>query len=112
MQASVVELHGLSSVTHEFSCSKARGIFLAQGQNQCHMNWQVDSLPLSHQGNPYQPFLIPYSVLRNCKHYLTHSGVFLTRCRLSLSLSTEAGPIPGKTTQKSPLSFMLCLTDV
>ena len=111
-QASVVGLMGSVVVTHECSCSKACGIFLGQGQNHCHLNWQADPLPLSHQGDPYQPFLIPYSVLRNCKHYFTHSGVFLTSCRLSPSLSTEAGSIPGKTTQKSPVSFVLCLTDV
>ena len=29
-----------------------QGIFLAQGLNLCPMHWQVDSLPLSHQGRP------------------------------------------------------------
>ena len=30
-----------------------QGIFLTQGLNLCLLCWQVDSLPLSHQGNPY-----------------------------------------------------------
>ena len=29
-----------------------QGIFLAQGSNPCFLHWQVDSLPLSHQGSP------------------------------------------------------------
>ena len=29
-----------------------QGIFLTQGSNQCLLYWQVDSLPLSHQGSP------------------------------------------------------------
>ena len=28
------------------------GIFLDQGSNLCLWHWQVDSLPLSHQGSP------------------------------------------------------------
>ena len=42
---SVVTAHGLS-------CSIARGIFLDQGSNPYLLHWQVDSLPLSHQGSP------------------------------------------------------------
>ena len=34
------------------SCSLAYGIFPDQGSNPCLPHWQVDSLPLSHQGNP------------------------------------------------------------
>ena len=61
--ASVVAAHGLSncdsqslehrlnSVAHRFSCSKACGIFLYQVSNLCLLRWQVDSLPLSHQGS-------------------------------------------------------------
>ena len=33
------------------SCSVACGIFLDQGSNPCLLHWQVDSLPLSHQGS-------------------------------------------------------------
>lgn len=109
-QTSVVGLMGSVVVTHECSCSRACGIFLGQGQNQCHLNWQI--LHWATREIPINPFWFLYSVLRNCKHYFIHSGVFLTSCRLSPSLSTEAGSIPGKQTQKSPLSFVLCLTDV
>ena len=32
-----------------------QGIFLTQGLNLLPLYWQVDSLPLSHQGSPYFP---------------------------------------------------------
>ena len=32
--------------------SFSRGIFPTQGPNPCLLHWQVDSLPLSHQGSP------------------------------------------------------------
>ena len=38
------------------SCSKAHGIFPDQGSNPCPLHWQVDSLPLSHQGHPLLSF--------------------------------------------------------
>ena len=34
------------------SYTKAYGIIPDQGSNLCLLHWQVDSLPLSHQGNP------------------------------------------------------------
>ena len=43
--ASVVLARGLS-------CSAACGLFTEQGSSACLLHWQVDSLPLSHQGNP------------------------------------------------------------
>ena len=39
-------------VAHGLSCPSAHGIFLDQGLNFCLLHWQVDSLPLSHQGSP------------------------------------------------------------
>ena len=42
----------LLSLEHRLnSCSSACGIFLDQGLNSCLLHWQVDSLPLSHQGS-------------------------------------------------------------
>ena len=32
-----------------------QGIFLTQGSNPCLLHWQVDSLPLSHQGSNTNP---------------------------------------------------------
>ena len=62
--ASVVEACGLSGGGSEAlerglnrSCSAACGIFLDQGLNLSPLRWQVDSLPLSHQGSPYRYFL-------------------------------------------------------
>ena len=37
---------------HRLSCTSACGIFPDQGLNPCLLHWQVDSLPLSHQGSP------------------------------------------------------------
>ena len=37
------------------------GIFLDQ-EDLCLLHWQVDSLPLSHQGSPSNVFLIPFLV--------------------------------------------------
>ena len=39
-------------VVHEFICFMACGISPDQGSNPCLLNWQVNSLPLSHQGRP------------------------------------------------------------
>ena len=54
---SVVAAHGLWSVgsvvvAHGLSCPEICGIFLDRGSNPCLLHWQVDSLPLSHQGSP------------------------------------------------------------
>ena len=43
-------------VVRGLSCSAARGIFPDQGLNLRLLNWQVDSLPLSHQGRPFTTF--------------------------------------------------------
>ena len=45
---SVVVAHRLGRL----SCSMANGIFPDQELNPCLLYWQVDSLPLSHQGSP------------------------------------------------------------
>ena len=39
------------------SCLETCGIFLAQGSNLCLLHWQVNSLPLSHQGSPIVIFV-------------------------------------------------------
>ena len=43
---------GSAVVAHRLSRPMACGIFLDQGSNPCLLHWQVDSLPLSHQGSP------------------------------------------------------------
>ena len=58
-------LHARASaaVVHRLSCLPACGIFQDQGSKPCLLHWQVDSLPLSHQGsslpNP-PPTLFPF----------------------------------------------------
>ena len=44
-------------VAHRLSCSVACGIFWDQGSNPCLLHWEVDLLPLSHQGSPPSCFL-------------------------------------------------------
>ena len=48
--------HRLVIVERGLRCSKASGIFPNQGLNPCLLPWQVDSLPLSHQGSPAPGF--------------------------------------------------------
>ena len=43
---------GSITVVRWLSCSRACGIFPDQGSNLCLLPWQLDSLPLSHQGSP------------------------------------------------------------
>ena len=45
-------------MVHELSCSEAHGIFPDQRSNLYLLHWQVDSLPLSHQGSPHFIFII------------------------------------------------------
>ena len=45
----------LNSYSAGLSCSAACGIFMDQGSNPCLLHWQVDSLPLNHQGRPPHP---------------------------------------------------------
>ena len=42
-----------SSGFHGLSCSAACGIFPDQGSDLRLLHWQADSLPLSHQGDPW-----------------------------------------------------------
>ena len=57
MQASVVVvprllITGSIIVVYLQSCFSTCGIFPDQGMNPCLLHWQMDSLPMSHQGKP------------------------------------------------------------
>ena len=68
--ASAAAAHELSSCSSQGSraqarwlqviglCSVARGIFLDRESNPCLLQWQVESLPLSHQGSPEPCFFL------------------------------------------------------
>ena len=61
---SVAVAHRLSScVSHRLNCSAACGIFPDQGSNLCLLYWQVNSYPLSHQGNPFSFLFISIFIL-------------------------------------------------
>ena len=51
-------------VAHRLSCSEVCGVFPDQEWNPCLLHWQVDSLPLSHQGSPPSLFWNLHSVAR------------------------------------------------
>ena len=80
--------HGLQACEHQqlqhaglvvaalgLSCPKACGIFPDRGSDPCLLHWQMDSLPLSHQGSPLlSEFLIshPFSLISNrTKSYIS-----------------------------------------
>ena len=48
---------GSQGLEPRLSSSAACGLFLDQGSNPCLLHWQVDSLPLSHQGSPCTDFI-------------------------------------------------------
>ena len=48
---------GSVTVEHRLRCPRSMWIFPDQGFNSCPLYWQVDSLPLSHQGSPGIPVL-------------------------------------------------------
>ena len=58
-------------MVHKLSCPGARGICLVQRLKLCNLHWQVDSLPLSHQGSPLSVFeavrRVSYSVFVGSK---------------------------------------------
>ena len=58
-----MRLPGSGVVVHGLSCSKMCGIFPDQGSNLCLLHWQVDSLPLSHQGRPKGSFYLQERVV-------------------------------------------------
>ena len=49
-------LLGSVAVTHGLSCSAACGIFLDQESNTRLLHWQVEALPLHHQGSAKHHF--------------------------------------------------------
>ena len=51
-RAQVLGHVGSVVVAHGLSCSSARAIFPDQGLNPRLLHWQMNSLPLSHQGSP------------------------------------------------------------
>ena len=63
--------HWLNSSVHRLSCSEACGIFPDQESNPCHMHWQADSLPLSHQGSPENIFWNESFRAKNCSKTFT-----------------------------------------
>ena len=80
------------AVARGLSCSTACGIFPDQGSNPCLLQWQMDSLPLSHQGSPKQVvlkikcFIALETYLRSVSIRLSSQMFF---CLIPVLLSTE-----------------------
>ena len=54
----------LDTCSAQLSCSEARGIFLEQGSNPCHLHRWANSLPLSHEGSSSFHLLRMHSILQ------------------------------------------------
>ena len=70
---------------HRLSGPAACGIVPDQGSNLCPLLWQVDSLPLNHQGSPPKAFLyasIPIKFYKSFNilfiHYKCYTYIFNT----------------------------------
>ena len=83
------------------SWSVAHGIFSDPGWNLCLLHWQVDSLPLSHQGSPAylcRPGLGPQQIAflteENCR-VCAYVGFWgdAPDSRL-VAIALQAGPLP------------------
>ena len=55
-----LESTGAIAVMHRLRCSVTCGIFPDHGSNPCLLMWQVDSLPLNHQGSPSKYIFKPH----------------------------------------------------
>ena len=73
-------LADFSSCGYRLSCSVACGILPDQGSNPCPLNWQADSYPLDHQGNPLFFNINFFPWLSRC--WLWHAGSLVVTCEL------------------------------
>ena len=48
------------AAVHRLSCSATCGILSDQGSNPCTLNWQVDALPVNHQGSTIPTLLMSH----------------------------------------------------
>ena len=75
-----LDLTGSIFVAHCLSCSMACGTFPHQGSNPCLQHWQVDSLPLNHQGSPNIFLFILTKPIHLCLLTMRHQpSVYLTQ---------------------------------
>ena len=81
---------GSVGVERRHSCSVTCGIFPDQGLNPCLLDWQVDSLPLSHQGSPAEWSCLMFCLVQLCMSadsiktaffFLTDEETEVQRCR-------------------------------
>ena len=63
------------------SCSSACEVFPHQGLNPCLLHWQVDSLPLRHQGSP------PETVMQPLSHVQLFATPWTTACQAFLAIT-------------------------
>ena len=85
--------HRLSSCgTHGLSSSTACGIFPDQGSNLCLLYWQVDSLPVSHQGSPIHWVLIVVHgiFIATCKIFFCFICMFVHVCPIKWMCTSSA----------------------
>ena len=63
-------------------------IFLTQGLNLCFLHWQVDSLPLSHQGSP-KSWSIQFSSAQSLSHVQLFATPWTAALQASLSITNS-----------------------
>ena len=73
---------GSAVVVHGVSCSVAGGIFPDLESNPCLVHWQVNSLPLNHQGSLDVVGLLGWSLQRSCSLHCPY-GLYMHETRLS-----------------------------
>ena len=78
-------------MVHGLSCSEACGIFPDQGWNLCLQHWQVDSLPLSHQGSQ----LHKGNTQTQEGFYAFSSCRLITSEKITKVTNTESLPLPN-----------------
>ena len=111
-------------LVHELCCSMACGIFLDQDLNPYLWQWQVDSLPLSHQGSPMSIYFLIYFFLQGTSlsptHFVSLSSIpaaaaaakSLQSCQTlcdPMDGSQPGSPVPGilqaRTLERVAISF-------
>ena len=87
-------IHGISQarILESVAIFFSKGIFLTRGSNLCLLPWQVDSLPLSHQGNPPCLLVFPLKLL---SEPLTQHFNYDTGERLLQSLLLQNQMLPN-----------------
>ena len=85
-------VHGITQtrLLEWVAISYSGGIFLIQGSNLLLLHWQVDILPLSHQGSPDESIVSSVSQsVQSLSHVQLFATPWTTACQASLSITNS-----------------------